>query len=112
MKILVTGGAGYIGSHTCLELLEAGYEVVVVDNLSNAKQEFELAADDRELEKQLLKMAEQTAVAVTVVGRVDGFVDGQRCRVTLRTDQIRLSGGTKLWRVPRMMGNARSSSIL
>lgn len=35
-KILVTGGAGYIGSHTCVELLEAGYEVVVVDNLYNA----------------------------------------------------------------------------
>jgi UDP-glucose 4-epimerase len=37
--ILVTGGAGYIGSHTSLELLEAGYDVVVVDNLSNARQE-------------------------------------------------------------------------
>ena len=34
MRILVTGGAGYIGSHTCLELLHAGHEVVVVDNLS------------------------------------------------------------------------------
>ncbi len=37
--ILVTGGAGYIGSHTCIELLEAGYQVIVVDNLSNASQE-------------------------------------------------------------------------
>jgi UDP-glucose 4-epimerase len=36
MKILVTGGMGYIGSHTCVELLNAGYEVVVVDNLCNA----------------------------------------------------------------------------
>lgn len=36
MRILVTGGAGYIGSHTCVELLQAGYEVVVFDNLSNA----------------------------------------------------------------------------
>jgi UDP-glucose 4-epimerase len=35
--ILVTGGAGYIGSHACLELLEAGYEVVVLDNLSNSR---------------------------------------------------------------------------
>lgn len=39
MSILVTGGAGYIGSHTCLELLQAGYEVIVVDNLANAKTE-------------------------------------------------------------------------
>lgn len=37
--ILVTGGAGYIGSHTCVELLEAGYEIVVVDNFSNSKME-------------------------------------------------------------------------
>ncbi len=39
MAILVTGGAGYIGSHTCVELLNLGYEVVVVDNLSNSKEE-------------------------------------------------------------------------
>ena len=39
MRVLVTGGAGYIGSHTALVLLEAGHDVVVVDNLSNSKQE-------------------------------------------------------------------------
>ena len=38
MAILVTGGAGFIGSHICVELLEAGYEVVVVDNLYNASR--------------------------------------------------------------------------
>jgi UDP-glucose 4-epimerase len=37
MKILVTGGAGYIGSHTCIELVSAGHEVVIVDNLCNSK---------------------------------------------------------------------------
>ncbi len=39
MAIFVTGGAGYIGSHTCVELLNAGYEIVVCDNLSNSKPE-------------------------------------------------------------------------
>jgi len=37
--VLVTGGAGYIGSHTCLVLLEAGYSVIVIDNLSNSQYE-------------------------------------------------------------------------
>ena len=39
MSILVTGGAGYIGSHACVELLEAGYDIIVVDNLSNSCEE-------------------------------------------------------------------------
>jgi UDP-glucose 4-epimerase len=39
MHILVTGGAGYIGSHTCLELLNAGHDVTVIDNLSNSSEE-------------------------------------------------------------------------
>lgn len=37
MKVLVTGGAGYIGSHTCVELLKAGHEIVIVDNFINSK---------------------------------------------------------------------------
>ena len=39
MKVLVTGGAGYIGSHTVVELIEAGYEPIIVDDLSNAKED-------------------------------------------------------------------------
>ncbi|MCR1898309.1 UDP-glucose 4-epimerase GalE [Irregularibacter muris] len=39
MQVLITGGAGYIGSHTCVELLNEGYDIVVVDNLSNSKMQ-------------------------------------------------------------------------
>ena len=39
MSILVCGGAGYIGSHTCVELLDAGYDIVVADNLVNSSRE-------------------------------------------------------------------------
>ena len=39
MKILVTGGAGYIGSHTCVQLLNSGYDIVVLDNLDNSSEE-------------------------------------------------------------------------
>ena len=39
MKVLVTGGLGYIGSHTSVELLEENYEIIIIDNLSNSKIE-------------------------------------------------------------------------
>ena len=39
MSILVAGGTGYIGSHTCIELINAGYEVIIVDNFCNSKPE-------------------------------------------------------------------------
>ena len=39
MSILITGGAGYIGSHTCIEMLDAGYDVAVIDNLDNSSSE-------------------------------------------------------------------------
>ena len=38
MKVLVTGGAGYIGTHTCVELLNAGHEIVVFDNFYNSSR--------------------------------------------------------------------------
>ena len=37
MSVLITGGAGFIGSHTAVELLDAGYDIVVIDNFSNSK---------------------------------------------------------------------------
>lgn len=38
MRVLVTGGSGYIGSHTCVQLLKNGHEVVILDNLCNSKR--------------------------------------------------------------------------
>ena len=54
MHILVTGGAGYIGSHTCLELLEQGYQITVVDNFSNSNK------------KALLRVEELSGKSITL----------------------------------------------
>lgn len=65
MKILVTGGAGYIGSHTCVELLNAGHDVVVIDNLCNSSR---ISLDRVE----------------AIAGRPVSFVEGDiRDRITL-----------------------------
>ena len=45
-KILVTGGLGYIGSHTVVELLSVGFDVVVIDNLNNSKEEVKARIED------------------------------------------------------------------
>ena len=66
MKILVTGGAGYIGSHTCLCLLEAGHDVCVVDNLSNSKTvplERIQELSGRDLEFYCIDLAHKDALA-------------------------------------------------
>ena len=65
MEILVTGGAGYIGSHTCVELLEAGYAVTVIDNLSNSKPEALRRVREitgRKLELHPFDLREETAL--------------------------------------------------
>jgi UDP-glucose 4-epimerase len=71
-SFLVTGGAGYIGSHTCLELLNAGHRVTVVDNLDNASEESlrrvrELTG--RELEFHLVDIADTEALRGVFAGR-------------------------------------------
>ncbi len=64
MNVLVTGGAGYIGSHTCVELLAAGHDVVVLDNFSNSRQE-------------ALRPVEQLAGRAPVL--VEGDIRDQSC---------------------------------
>lgn len=65
MNILVTGGAGYIGSHTCVELLEADHKVVVVDNLSNSDEEAlrrVQSLTDKPLEFRQVDLLDKTAL--------------------------------------------------
>lgn len=87
MSILVTGGAGYIGSHTVVELQNAGYEVVVVDNLSNSSREslkrvekitgkpvtfYEADILDREALNRILKKRALSPVFISQVLRLLG----------------------------------------
>ena len=57
-RVLVTGGAGYIGSHTTVELINAGYEVIVVDNFSNS--------DASSLEGVIMPLQWQSAMAAAL----------------------------------------------
>lgn len=78
MKVLVTGGAGYIGSHTCLELLNGGHDVVVIDNLSNSKEESLRRVQKltgRSIEFHKIDLLDQRAVeAVFEVARVEAVI--------------------------------------
>ncbi len=76
--ILVTGGAGYIGSHTCVALLESGYDVVVVDDLSNGSEHAvtEAAAiAGRSIDFHRIDVADRSALeAVFAARRIDGVI--------------------------------------
>ena len=93
MKILVTGGAGFIGSHTCVELLEAGHDVVILDDLSNASgtviDKIETITGKRPAFYQAdAKDRRNTRVFITEVGRVKR----EECREILRNYTERVIG--------------------
>lgn len=108
--ILVTGGAGYIGSHTCVELLDNGFEVVVVDNLSNSKLE-----SIRRIEKitgktvsfHQVDILDQTALdglfATHAIDAVVHFAGlkavGESCQIPLHYYQNNISGSLVLLQV-------------
>ncbi|HEY8294840.1 MAG TPA: UDP-glucose 4-epimerase GalE [Micrococcaceae bacterium] len=72
MRILVTGGAGYIGSHTCLLLLEAGHDITVVDNLGNSSPESLRRVEQltgRQIELLVLDLADAGGLAEVFAGR-------------------------------------------
>jgi len=115
MRVLVTGGAGYIGSHTCLELLLAGHEVIVVDNLSNSKFEAlrrvqELAA--RPLQFHQDDVLDRTAMARILGGRgVDAVIHfaglkavGESVTVPLQYYQNNVAGAMGLCEVMEQHG--------
>jgi len=78
MRILVTGGAGYIGSHTSLELLQAGHSVVVVDNLVNSKEEALRrveALTDKKIEFHCVDLVDKESLNATFAcGPVDAVI--------------------------------------
>ena len=72
MALLVSGGAGYVGSHACVELIEAGYDVIVADNLGNSSREAVRRLEELGLTPYLLTGDnEQTARAVAAAVGID-----------------------------------------
>jgi len=75
-RILVTGGLGYIGSHTCVALIEAGYHPVVIDNLRNTRISVKLAIEEitgKQLEFYQLDAKDTNAVSASI-GEIDGVI--------------------------------------
>jgi len=105
--ILVTGGAGYIGSHTCVELLAAGHDVVVIDNFDNSKPEAldrvaEIAGRRPTLHQ--VDLCDRNAVdGVFAAGRFDAVIHfaglkavGESCEIPLRYYHNNLTGTVNL----------------
>jgi len=84
MFVLVTGGAGYIGSHTCIELIKAGFEPVIIDNLSNSK----LVVLDR---------------IETITGKRPAFMEGDILDSAFFWRVVMSVRWTRCWRMPGIM---------
>jgi UDP-glucose 4-epimerase len=108
--ILVTGGAGYIGSHTCLELLNAGYDVVVVDNLDNSSEESLRRVQEltgKTLEFHKVDICDRPALQKVFEGRSFAAVVhfaglkavGESCEIPLRYYENNIVGTLELLKV-------------
>jgi UDP-glucose 4-epimerase len=114
-KILVTGGAGYIGSHTCVELLQAGYDVIVVDNLSNSKEESLRRVQEisgKSLEFHRIDLLDQIALsALFAVNQIDAVIHfaglkavGESVSIPLNYYKNNVSGTVSLLEVMQKQG--------
>ena len=117
MKILVTGGAGYIGSHTCVLLLQAGHEVVVLDNLCNSSAEAlrrVCAIAGRALRFVQGDLRDAAALADAFAGGIDAVVHfaalkavGESCREPLAYFDNNLGGSIALMRAMEQAGTTK-----
>jgi len=109
-NILVTGGAGYIGSHTCLELLNAGHDVTVVDNLDNSSEESLRRVQEltgRTLRFHQVDICDGAALRRVFAGQEFGAVVhfaglkavGESCEIPLRYYQNNITGTLELLQV-------------
>lgn len=115
MAILVTGGAGYIGSHTSVELLEAGYRIIILDNLSNSKPESvkrirEIACSDLRFYKADL-LNKDALTTVFTENRIDAVIHfaglkavGESTQIPLRYYHNNITGTLILCEVMRKFG--------
>lgn len=115
MAILVTGGAGYIGSHTCVELLNAGYDIIVLDNFSNSKKEVlerivELTGKHFPFYKADIRNSEQLA-KMFQSEKIDAVIHfaglkavGESCEKPLKYFDNNVSGTVKLLEVMNAFG--------
>jgi UDP-glucose 4-epimerase len=115
MAILVTGGAGYIGSHTCVKLLDAGYDIIVLDNLSNSKPEalkriagitgkdFEFVRGDI-LDTRLLESIFSKAAVDSVIHFAGLKAVGESVRVPLRYYHNNVVGSITLFETMKKFG--------
>jgi UDP-glucose 4-epimerase len=115
MAVLVTGGAGYIGSHTCVKLLEAGYEIIVLDNLSNSKPEavkriagiagkdFEFVRGDM-LDRELLENIFSKSVIDSVIHFAGLKAVGESVRFPLKYYYNNIAGSLTLFETMKKFG--------
>ena len=116
MTILVTGGAGYIGSHTCVELLNAGYEIVVVDNFDNSCMKSldaikELTGKDFKFYEVDLLDAENLEKVLDKFFQEDFHKSGSGLGLAISNEIVKLHGGDMILNSEKGVGTSITVKI-